>query len=226
MKFSSIEEMNSVLIGCQRCPRLVKYRTEVATMRKKFAGEKFWSKPVPGFGNINSKLLILGLAPAATGGNRTGRVFTGDKSASFLFSCLYEVGLSNRSDSVSVDDGLVVDEAYITAVLKCVPPGDKPAREEMDNCSEYLEFEIESMKNLKAVLALGQTAFNRLKLYLKKRGYSVSSLEFEHGRKYEVAGLSIYPSYHPSPRNVNTGKLKRESMVSLLLSIKEDVLSA
>ncbi|MGC8644901.1 MAG: uracil-DNA glycosylase [Thermoplasmata archaeon] len=226
MKFSSIEEMNGVLVRCERCPRLVRYRVEVAGMRKRFSGEKFWSRPVPGFGNINSRLLILGLAPAATGGNRTGRVFTGDKSASFLFSCLYQVGLSNKPDSISVDDGLRLEDAYITAVLKCVPPGDKPEREEMDNCRDYLEFEIESMKNLKAILALGSVAFGRLKLYLKSRGYSVDSMSFVHGRRYEVGGISIYPSYHPSPRNVNTGKLRREDMVSLLLSIKREISSS
>ncbi|MEM1813716.1 MAG: uracil-DNA glycosylase family protein, partial [Thermoplasmatales archaeon] len=117
MKFNSLSEMNSVLVQCTRCPRLVKFRVEVASMRKKFSGEDFWSKPVPGFGDINSRLLILGLAPAATGGNRTGRVFTGDKSASFLFSCLYEVGISNKPDSISIDDGLILKDAYITAVL-------------------------------------------------------------------------------------------------------------
>ena len=219
MKFNSLSEMNSVLVQCTRCPRLVKFRVEVASMRKKFSGEDFWSKPVPGFGDINSRLLILGLAPAATGGNRTGRVFTGDKSASFLFSCLYEVGISNKPDSISIDDGLILKDAYITAVLKCVPPNDKPMREEMDNCSDYLRFEIESMKKLRAVLVLGNIAFERFKLYLKSNGYNVKSWKFAHGIRYEIGNISVYCSYHPSPRNVNTGRLKREDMVSLLREI-------
>ncbi|MEL9915145.1 MAG: uracil-DNA glycosylase [Thermoplasmatales archaeon] len=219
MKFNSLSEMNSVLVQCTRCPRLVKFRVEVASMRKKFSGEDFWSKPVPGFGDINSRLLILGLAPAATGGNRTGRVFTGDKSASFLFSCLYEVGISNKPDSISIDDGLILKDAYITAVLKCVPPNDKPTREEMDNCSDYLRFEIESMKKLRAVLVLGNIAFERFKLYLKSNGYNVKSWKFAHGIRYEIGNISVYCSYHPSPRNVNTGRLKREDMVSLLREI-------
>ncbi|MEM0138304.1 MAG: uracil-DNA glycosylase [Thermoplasmatales archaeon] len=219
MKFNSLSEMNSILVQCKRCPRLVKFRVEVASMRKKFSGEEFWSKPVPGFGDINSKLLILGMAPAATGGNRTGRVFTGDKSASFLFSCLYEVGISNKPDSISIDDGLILKDAYITAALKCVPPDDKPTREELDNCSDYLRFEIDSMKNLRAVLALGNIAFEHFKLYLKGRGYDVKSWRFAHGIRYEIGNIAVYCSYHPSPRNVNTGRLKRGDMVSLLREI-------
>ncbi|MEM0127623.1 MAG: uracil-DNA glycosylase [Thermoplasmatales archaeon] len=226
MRFNSIYEMNSTLIKCKRCPRLVRYRVEVASKRKKFLGEKFWSKPVPGFGDIGSRLLILGLAPAATGGNRTGRVFTGDKSASFLFSCLYEVGISNLRDSVSIDDGLMLRDAYITAVLKCVPPNDKPDRNEMDNCSDYLQFEIESMGNLKAVLTLGSIAFDRFKLYLKGKGYDVRAMKFSHGKRYDVGGLSVYCSYHPSPRNVNTGKLRKDDMISLLKTIEDNISSS
>lgn len=225
MKFESIEEMNSKLIQCIRCPRLVKFRTEVANRRSRFLGEEFWSRPVPGFGDIDSGLLILGLAPAATGGNRTGRVFTGDKSASFLFSCLYEVGLSNRPDSISRDDGLVLRDVYITAVLKCVPPGDKPENIELENCREYREYEIESMKNLKVVLALGKIAFDTFKRYAKTKGYDVSDVQFKHGASYRLGNIQLYGSYHPSPRNVNTGRLTREAFISLLSAIREKFLS-
>ncbi|MGC8562473.1 MAG: uracil-DNA glycosylase [Thermoplasmata archaeon] len=225
MKFESIEEMNSKLIQCIRCPRLVKFRTEVANRRSRFLGEEFWSRPVPGFGDIDSRLLILGLAPAATGGNRTGRVFTGDKSASFLFSCLYEVGLSNRPDSISRDDGLVLKDVYITAVLKCVPPGDKPENIELENCREYREYEIESMKNLKVVLALGKIAFDTFKRYAKTKGYDVSDVQFKHGASYRLGNIQLYGSYHPSPRNVNTGRLTREAFISLLSAIREKFLS-
>jgi len=221
MKFESIEEMNSLLIRCVRCPRLVKFRVEVAERKSRFIGEEFWSKPVPGFGNINSSLLILGLAPAATGGNRTGRVFTGDKSASFLFSCLYETGLSNRGDSISIDDGLEIQNAYITAALKCVPPQDKPLKEELHNCSEYLEYEIESMKSLKVVLALGRIAFDSFKGHLRREGIDVSEITFRHGRGYKVGSIWLYGSYHPSPRNVNTGRLKRQDFIAVLNEIKE-----
>ncbi|MEM0133925.1 MAG: uracil-DNA glycosylase [Thermoplasmatales archaeon] len=225
MKFESLEDMNSKLVQCTRCPRIVKFRTEVANRRSRFLGEEFWSKPVPGFGNIDSRLLILGLAPAATGGNRTGRVFTGDKSASFLFSCLYEAGLSNRSDSVSRNDGLVLKDLYITAVLKCVPPGDKPESIELENCREYREFEIESMRNLKVVMALGKIAFDTFKKYAKTKGYEISNLHFKHGVPYKVGNIWLYGSYHPSPRNVNTGRLKKEELVALLNEIREKFLS-
>ena len=225
MKFESIDEMNSKLIQCTRCPRLVKFRTEVANRRSRFLGEEFWSKPVPGFGSIDSRLLILGLAPAATGGNRTGRVFTGDKSASFLFSCLYEVGLSNRPDSISRDDGLALMDLYITAVLKCVPPGDKPENGELENCREFREYEIESMRNLKVVLALGKIAFDTFRKYEKTKGYDVSDVQFKHGASYSIGNIRFYGSYHPSPRNVNTGRLTRNAFISLLSEIKEEFLS-
>lgn len=225
MKFETIEEMNSRLIMCTRCPRIVKFRVEVANRRSRFLGEEFWSKPVPGFGNLDSKLLILGLAPAATGGNRTGRVFTGDKSASFLFSCLYEVGLSNRQDSISRDDGLKVEKLYTTAVLKCVPPGDKPERDELENCRDYREFELEHMKNLKVVLALGKIAFDTFKGYAKRRGYDVSEMQFKHGVGYLVGNIWFYGSYHPSPRNVNTGRLTRQEFMRVLREINERFLS-
>ncbi len=225
MKYESLEEMNSQLISCTRCPRLVKFRVEVAGRRSRFLGEDFWSKPVPGFGNIDSRLLILGLAPAATGGNRTGRVFTGDKSASFLFSCLYEVGLSNKPDSVSRNDGLSVEYLYTTAVLKCVPPGDKPVNGELENCREYREFEIEYMKNLRVVLALGRIAFDTFKAYQKSRGFEVKDVVFKHGAGYRVGNTWLYASYHPSPRNVNTGRLTKEQLVEVLLHIKEKFLT-
>ncbi len=225
MSFKSLEEMNSKLVRCRRCPRLVKFRVAVAKRNSRFLGESFWSRPVPGFGNIDSRLLILGLAPAATGGNRTGRVFTGDKSASFLFSCLYDVGLSNKPDSVSKDDGLRLEDLYITAVLKCVPPSDKPTRQELSNCSDYREFEIEHMKNLKVILTLGKIAFDICKAYYKSKGYDVSGLVFKHGAAYRLGGVWLYASYHPSPRNVNTGRLTKVRFVNVLSEIRDKFLS-
>lgn len=226
MSFGTLDNMNSTLIKCERCPRLVEFREKVATRRNRFSDEIFWSKPVLGFGEIGSRLLILGLAPAATGGNRTGRVFTGDKSASFLFSCLYEIELSNKADSVSKDDGLVLKELYLTAVLKCVPPGDKPSREELKNCEDYLSFEIESMKNLKAVLVLGKVAFDSYRKYLKAKGVVVSDIVFGHGLSYSIDGVRLFCSYHPSPRNVNTRRLTKDGMISLLNEIKKFISSS
>lgn len=223
MNFDSVEAMNSQLINCKRCPRVVEFRTQVAKRRSRFAGQEFWSRPVPGFGNIDSSLLVLGLAPASTGGNRTGRVFTGDKSASFLFSCLHRVGLSNLSDSLSRDDGLVLKNLYITAVLKCVPPGDKPTRQELTNCTDYREYEIESMHNLKVVLALGRIAFDTFKGYLRTRNFDVSGMDFKHGIGYRVGRIWFYGSYHPSPRNVNTGRIKQQDLIKVLEDIKEKI---
>ncbi len=218
--FSSIIEMNSILLDCKKCPRLVKFREEVALRKNKYFGEKYWSKPVPGFGDINGKLLILGLAPAATGGNRTGRIFTGDKSAEFLVKCLYRVGFTNKDKSERMDDGLVYYSTYVTAVLKCVPPDDKPDSVEIENCFPYLKFEIDSMKNLKAILVLGRVAFNVLKNYFRENGINLKNIEFKHGESFSVNNIRIFMSYHPSPRNVNTGKITEKSLIEILEEIK------
>lgn len=211
--------MNEELIKCRLCQRLVKFRVDVADRPGKFKDEKFWSRPVPGHGDPEGRILILGLAPAATGGNRTGRVFTGDKSSEFLVSSLYEVGLSNMDSSESRDDGLQYIDTYVSAALKCVPPLNKPAREELENCSRYLDFEIDSMKNLKAVLVLGRIAYDSFIGYLKRRNYDVSKVKFAHGSYYDVARMRLYCSYHPSPRNVNTGKMSKESFTGILRNI-------
>lgn len=220
MAFKSIEEMNEILINCRKCPRLVNFRESVASRKNKFSGENYWSRPVPGYGNHNGRLLILGLAPAATGGNRTGRIFTGDKSAEFLVSCLYTAGFTNMDKSEKRDDGLVYYDAYVTAVLKCVPPNDKPKNDELDNCRPYLTYEIDTMKNLKAILVLGRIAFESLKKHFKSKGLNVSGMEFKHGTHYDLDGIRVYCSYHPSPRNVNTGRIKKEDLISLLKEIR------
>jgi len=221
MKFSSIEEMNDHLIDCKLCPRIVKFREEVAKRPGRFNGENFWSRPVPGFGFTDAKLLILGLAPAATGGNRTGRIFTGDRTASFLISSLYAVGLSNNQDSISRNDGLVIEDTYLTAALKCVPPGDKPKREELHNCSRYLYFELDNLKNLIAVLVLGKIAFDSYIGYLKYKGYNTRDIKFGNGLFYDIGKIRLFCSYHPSPRNVNTGLLRKEEFIKNLNEIKE-----
>ncbi|MDP8011939.1 MAG: uracil-DNA glycosylase [Thermoplasmata archaeon] len=221
MEFKSLEEMNELLINCMKCPRLVEFRKSVALRKNRFYGEIYWSRPVPGFGNHDGKLLILGLAPAATGGNRTGRIFTGDKSAQFLVNCLYKVGFTNKSTSENANDGLIYYDAYVTAVLKCVPPNDKPTLDELNNCSPYMEYEIETMKNLKAILVLGRIAFESLKRYLKKKGINIQGMEFKHGTFYEIDNNKrIYCSYHPSPRNVNTGRIKSDDLINILNDIK------
>lgn len=221
LNYSSYDEFIAILTSCKKCPRLVKFRVDVASQRSRYPSDEFWSKPVPGFGDIDGTLLILGLAPAATGGNRTGRVFTGDKSSDFLVDCLHEVGITNIPTSTSRDDGLRYENSFISAVLKCVPPGDKPLTTEIENCSDYLGYEINSMKNLKVILSLGGVAHAGLKRYLKKNGYEVGGKKFSHGAINDYGNFVEVCCYHPSPRNVNTGRLTRDGFIKVLKMARE-----
>ena len=165
-----LNKLNNIIIKCKKCPRLTKFIKKISIeKRKQNIDEIYWGKPVTGFGDLNAKLLILGLAPAAHGGTRTGRAFTGDKSGEFLFRCLYKAKISNQSFSKSLNDGLKIKSTYITNIIKCVPPGDKPLNQELDNCSKYLYAEIYNLKKLKIIITLGKVAFdNCLKFYKKK----------------------------------------------------------
>jgi len=220
-RWADIREMNDRLIACERCPRLVEFRKAVVGRDKRFRGETYWARPVPGYGDINCRLLIVGLAPAASGGNRTGRVFTGDKSSDFLVSCLHEAGITNQPTSERRDDGLIYYDAYITAAVKCVPPDNKPLPEEIENCSVYLRSEIGFMKNLKVILVLGQIALQAVVRLIADPAEPRSRYRFVHGAVYSMNGIRVVCSYHPSPRNVNTGKLKRSDFVDLLKKVKE-----
>ena len=217
------KKLNKTIIKCKKCPRLIKFVKKISTeKRKQNISEKYWGKPLIGFGEFNSKLMILGLAPAAHGGTRTGRAFTGDKSGDFLFKCLYETGFANQPISKSLDDGLKIKSTYITNILKCVPPGDKPLNKELENCSIYLNSEIKNLEKLKIILTLGKLAFdNCIKFY--KKNYKIDGkFMFKHGKKYYLPdGKLLFSSYHPSPRNVNTGILNQEKMKKILISIKK-----
>ena len=217
------KKLNKTIIKCKKCPRLVKFVKKISTeKRKQNIGENYCGKPLTGFGEFNSKLIILGLAPAAHGGTRTGRAFTGDKSGDFLFKCLYETGFANQTISKSLDDGLKIKSTYITNILKCVPPGDKPLNEELENCSIYLNSEIKNLEKLKIILTLGKLAFdNCIKFY--KKNYKIDGkFLFKHGKKYYLPdGKLLFSSYHPSPRNVNTGILNQEKIKKILISIKK-----
>lgn len=216
-----MEKFNSDLVKCRKCPRLVEFRETVLSGSSRYKGEEFWRKPVPGYGDINGTILIVGLAPAASGGNRTGRVFTGDKSSDFLVSSLYEAGLASKPESVRKDDGLVYYDTYITAPVKCVPPDNIPMPQEVRNCAPYFHFELKTMKNLKTVLALGQFAFKAVLNYYSSIGVNTRGLKFKNG-EYVIAGeVKIFCAFHPSPRNVNTGKLSRDSFLETLKKVKE-----
>jgi uracil-DNA glycosylase family 4 len=215
------------VVACRRCPRLVEYREQVARSKKReFADWDYWGRPVPGFGDPDASLLIVGLAPAAHGGNRTGRVFTGDRSGDFLVKMLYEAGFANQPLSESRNDGLKLDGVYITAAVKCAPPDNKPTGSETSNCSEYLAREMKSLSSLTAVLCLGQFAFNAVARTLRaKHDLGPSHPRFKHGRVWSLAepGLLIFCSYHPSPRNTQTGKLTGTMFLTLLRRIRRKI---
>ena len=217
-----LESLNKNIISCKKCIRLVKFREKIAKIkRKEFLEQQYWGKAVPGFGDIKAKLLIIGLAPAAHGANRTGRVFTGDRSASFLFKCLKKANFSNKCDSKSIDDGLEIYNTYITCAIKCVPPGDKPNAQELKNCLKFLDKEMQQLKELEVILTLGKVAFEScLKFFsLNKRDY-----KFKHGTFYKLKNkIWIVACYHPSPRNVNTKRIDEKKMLLVLSSIKRKI---
>ena len=218
-----LDNLNKRIINCKKCPRLVKFVNTIShTKRKLNKNEVYWGKPVPGFGNINSKIAIIGLAPAAHGGTRTGRAFTGDKSGDFLFKCLFDVGISNHPISRSINDNLKLNSTYITNILKCVPPDDKPLRNELYNCSNFFDEEILSLKRLRVIVTLGRVAFdNCINLYKAKLGIK-SKFVFKHGKTQQLPnGLIILPSYHPSPRNVNTKLISNKMMVNVFKKAKK-----
>jgi len=214
---TKLNNLNKTITNCKKCPRLVKFIHKISRIkRKQNKNEVYWGKPVPGFGKLNSKLAIIGLAPAAHGGTRTGRAFTGDKSGNFLFKSLYSVKISNQDFSENKDDGLRLKSTYITNILKCVPPGDKPMNEELIQCSNYFIKEIDYLKKIKVIVTLGKVAFeNCIKIYKKKFNIN-HKFEFKHGKKYLLPDNKILIAcYHPSPRNVNT-KVVTHAMINSL----------
>jgi len=221
----NLVHLEKEVTACRKCDRLTVFREKIAKeKRKSYMDWDYWGKAVPGYGKPDAKLMILGLAPAAHGGNRTGRVFTGDKSADFLFKCLHHVGLANQPNSDHRNDGLEID-GYITAAVKCVPPGDKPTAEEKENCEPFLAQEFKLLKNLKIVLSLGKIGFDScLKFVRKSHPLKMKDFKFGHGVRYELPnGLILYGAFHPSPRNVNTKRLTFEMMVEFLEIVKGEL---
>ena len=211
------KKLNKTIINCKKCPRLVNFVKKISLeKRKQNINEKYWGKPVTGFGDLNAKIMIIGLAPAAHGGTRTSRAFTGDKSGDFLFKSLYSVKISNQDISKNINDGLKLNSTYITNILKCVPPGDKPKNNELIRCSNYFIQELDYLKNLNVIVALGKVAFdNCLKIYKKKFKIN-KKFKFKHGKKYLLPdNKTLIASYHPSPRNVNT-KVVTATMINQL----------
>jgi uracil-DNA glycosylase len=217
------EAIRKKIIRCTLCPRLVEYRESIKP-RAAYASREYWRKPVPGFGDINARLLVLGLAPASQGGERTGRIFTGDASSRFLVKALHSAGFANQDVSESRDDGLVYTDCYVTAAVKCAPPGDRPTPEEVRNCSRYLDNEIALLRNLKSVLALGSLAFRSYLDHLRRNDFALGNLKFSHGAVYRFPGApALYACFHPSPRNTNTGKLTPKMLLDVLERIRHDL---
>ena len=217
---NKLEILNKTIIKCTKCKRLVDFRKKIAGEKtKRFKNENYWGRPITGFGDPEAKIMFVGLAPAAHGGNRTGRVFTGDKSADFLFKCLFKIGYSNQPKSENINDGLKLINAYLTTALKCVPPQDKPTSVELKNCFNFFSKEIDELKSIKVVVCLGKIAFDTCvkSLDLKSFGF-----KFTHGKVNKVStNFYIASCYHPSPRNVNTGRLTEKSMLSFLKQLKK-----
>ncbi len=211
------------IIACRRCPRLVEHRERIGeTKRASYRDWDYWAKPVPSFGDPAAPLMVLGLAPAAHGGNRTGRVFTGDASATFLVNAMHQAGLANQPVSDHREDGLEYRGAYVCAAVRCVPPGDRPTPEEQRTCLPYLAREMQALPNLRVVLALGQIAFQAALRAMEQLGVERPRAKFGHGAVYELAvGVPLLVGcYHPSPRNTNTGRLNMEQLVETLQMAK------
>lgn len=221
---SEWDRLNAELIACRQCPRLVAYREQVAqTRRAAFRDWDYWGKPVPNFGAPDAALLIVGLAPAAHGGNRTGRIFTGDASGDFLFDALYRAGFCNQPTSTHRDDGLTLYNAALTAAVHCAPPDNQPTRTEQAQCFPYLVRTARLMPNLRGLLALGQLAFSACLKLARAEGWLPENLRprFQHGAIYDLhEGRFLAVSYHPSARNTYTKLLTTEMMLELLQQVR------
>jgi len=219
---NNFEKLNNKIIKCTKCTRLVNFRNQISkNKRKKYINESYWGKPITGFGDSKAKILIVGLAPAAHGGTRTGRVFTGDQSSDFLYKCLYAAQISNQKSSLHVNDGLKLKKTFITTALKCVPPKDKPLKTELNNCFHYFNNEIYLLKKIKVVVALGKIAFDACVQFYKKKNLISKKLIFVHGKSYKLKdGKILLACYHPSPRNVNTKRINFKKMKNLFIKAK------
>ena len=211
----SLADLNAATIACRRCPRLVAWREQVAQERRAaYATEEYWGRPVPGFGDPAARLLVVGLAPAAHGANRTGRMFTGDRSGDWLYRALHRAGFASQPGSRHRDDGLALHGAYVTAAVRCAPPQNRPTAGERDACRPWLEREMDLLPGIRVVVALGGFAFDQMLRILGSLGCSIPSPRprFGHGMVVSAAGITVIGSYHPSQQNTFTGRLTEEML--------------
>ena len=221
---AALNILNNQIVACRKCPRLVKYREEVARVKRRaFREWDYWGKAAPGFGDPKARLFILGLAPAAHGANRTGRVFTGDRSGDFLYAALHKAGFANQPTSLHRDDGLRLTNAYIAAAVRCAPPANKPLPQEILNCRPYLERELAVLRPI-VVLALGKIAWDAYLEILKQEGKIASRAKFVFGHGAEVRPVSDGPVligvYHPSQQNTQTGKVTAAMYAKVLKRVR------
>ncbi len=222
----NLAQLNRAIVNCDRCPRMLEHCGQTAReMARRYRYQNIWGRPVPSLGGPGARLYVVGLAPAAHGGNRTGRVFTGDKSGDWVFRALYTYGFANQPQSTAKRDGLVLRDCYITAAVHCAPPQNKPEREEFDSCRAYLVREIQLLSKVRVVVALGQIAF---RMYLKARreagqALPVPSPKFGHGVCYDLGGVFLFGSYHPSQQNTFTGRLTKSMFHSVFRKVRRIV---
>ena len=234
----ALKKLQDTVVRCHKCPKLVAYLKEVSNHKsKRFRDWDYWSKPLPSFGDPDARVLIVGLAPAAQGGNRTGRMFTGDRSGEWLFRALYQFGFANQPNSFRRDDGFKLDDCYITATIRCAPPKNKPLPEEIENCRPYFLKELDLLRNVKVIVPLGQIAFTQTLKSLRLKGFEIPSLSFGHGKiyslrtprlpKYLYGGQAnsqlrtLITTYHPSQQNTQTGKLTKSMFHKIFKMVKK-----
>ncbi len=212
-----VEQINAEIVSCARCPRLVWWREEVARKpMARFAGQHYWARPVPGFGDPRARVVVIGLAPAAHGGNRTGRVFTGDRSGDFLFPVLHETGFANQAVSTHAGDGLRLIDAYVCAVNRCAPPDNRPTPVERDNCLPFLERELTALDGARVLVCLGAYAWDGALRALLAHGYEARPRpRFAHRAEVSVGPYTMLGTFHPSQQNTFTGRLTRDMFVEV-----------
>jgi uracil-DNA glycosylase family 4 len=221
---SELEALQRRIVVCTKCPRLVAWREEAArNPPRRYAGEEYWARPLPGFGDPRARVVLVGLAPAAHGGNRTGRIFTGDRSGDWLFGALYRAGLANQPTSVRAGDGLRLRGAYVTAVNRCAPPANRPTPQERDNCLPYLVEELGLLARARVIVALGSFAWDGALRALRERGVEVPRPKprFGHGAESRAGGYTLLGCFHPSQQNTFTGKLTEAMLDEVFARAKE-----
>jgi uracil-DNA glycosylase family 4 len=220
-----LAQLQQSITACNRCTRLRDYCRGIGeTRRKAYRDQQYWAKPVPGFGDPNARILVLGLAPGAHGANRTGRPFTGDGSGDFMYPVLHELGLASKPAAISRDDGLKLRKLWIGSVVRCAPPGDKPTPQEIRNCSIHLAAEVAALRKIRVVVCLGKIAWDGYLAHLLEQGIIQrrSAFTFTHGAEYLLPnGITLLGSYHPSLRNTNTGRLNRPMFAHIFLRAME-----